>query len=161
MDKLYENAETGCCPRFNPKPWQNKTIKFKNRLFVKDHIISFFHIPLNMGSVITRNMKKIKKAKALTKKPLMLSDECSMWGADIYIEATKKVPGCNMVKISGTFLTKVFEGPYSDMKKWIKKMHEFVASKGKVTKKMYFFYTMCPRCAKYYKQNYTVILAKI
>jgi hypothetical protein len=27
--------------------------------------------------------------------------------------------------------------------------------------KLYFYYTMCPKCAKAYGQNYTVILAKV
>jgi hypothetical protein len=27
--------------------------------------------------------------------------------------------------------------------------------------KMYFFYTTCPKCAKVYGKNYTVLLAKI
>jgi hypothetical protein len=161
MDKIYENAETGCCPRFDPKPWQNKEITFKNRLFLKDHVRSFLHIPLNMGKVMVKNMEMITSAKALTPKPLMLSDENSMWGSDIYIEVTKPVPGAKMEKISGTFLTKVFEGDYKNMGAWIKEMNKYVASKNKKLKKMYFFYTTCPACSKYYGKNYIVLLAKI
>jgi hypothetical protein len=66
-----------------------------------------------------------------------------------------------MVKISGTFLSKVFEGDYKSIGKWIKEMQEYVKSKGKEIKKMYFFYTTCPACAKYYGKNYTVILAEV
>jgi hypothetical protein len=78
MDKLYEKAETGCCPRFNPAPWEGKEIKFKDRLFLKDHVRSIFHIPLNFGKVMVKNMERIKEAGALAGKPLMLSDEKSM-----------------------------------------------------------------------------------
>jgi len=161
MDKLYEKAETGCCPRFDPAPWDKKEIKFKDKLFLKDHVRSFFHIPLNFGSVMVRDMEKIKSAGALAPKPLMLSDEKSLWGSDIYIAVSKEVPGADMVKISGTFLSKVFEGSYKDAGKWAKEMQEYVKSKGKEMKQMYFFYTTCPACAKYYGKNYTVILAKI
>jgi len=161
MDKIYEEAETGCCPRFNPKPWEEKETTWKKKLFVKDHIRSFLHIPLGFGKVMVKNMEMIKEADALPPEPLMLSDETSLWGSDIYINVSKEVPGATMEKVSGTFLTKVFEGPYRNMSKWIKQMKSFVESKGKEIKKMYFFYTTCPRCAKFYGKNYTVILAKV
>lgn len=161
MDKLYENAETGCCPRFDPKPWEEKEITWNNKLFLKDRVRSIFHIPLNFGQVIVKNIEKIKRADALTPKPLMLSDENSLWGADIYIAVTKHVPDANMVKISGTYLTKVFEGPYQSIGTWMREMKSYVHSKRKEIKQLYFFYTMCPKCAKYYGKNYTVLLAKI
>jgi len=161
MEKLYENSETGCCPRFNPDPWNEKEIIFQDRLFLKDHVRSFFHIPLNFGQVVVKNMEKIKKADALSPESLMLSDEKSSWGADVYIAVSKEVPGAEMAKVSGTFLSKVFEGSYKNMGNWIKEMKDFVKSKGKDFKKLYFFYTTCPKCAKFYGKNYTVILAEI
>ena len=108
LKTLYKDSETGCCSRFDPKPWDRKEVKFKDKLFLKDRVVSFFHMPLNMGKVITRDMAKIVASKALTKTPLMLSDETSVFGSDIYIEVTKQVKGANCVKISGTFLTKVY-----------------------------------------------------
>ena len=161
MDKLYENSETGCCPRFNPEPWDEKEVTFQDKLFLKDHVRSFLHIPLNFGKVMVRNMEMIQQAEALAPEPLMLSDEKSLWGADIYIAVSKEVPGAEMVKISGTFLTKVFEGPYKNAGNWAKEMIEYVKAKAKNMEKMYFFYTTCPKCAEYYGKNYTVILAKI
>jgi hypothetical protein len=161
MDKLYENSETGCCPRFNPEPWDQKEITFQDKLFVKDHVRSFFHIPLNFGKVMVKNMEMIKDAGALVPIPVMLSDENSLWGADIYIAVAKEVPGAEMARISGTFLTKVFEGPYKDVRKWVQEMKVYVKSKAKQMKKMYFFYTTCPKCAEYYGKNYVVILAQI
>jgi len=160
MEKLYEKSETGCCNRFDPKPWDEKEISWRNKLFVKDHVISIFHIPLNFGQVVVRNMEKIKAAGALGDQ-LMLSDENSLFGSDVYIAVAKEVPGAKMERISGTFLSKAFEGPYQNMGKWIKDMEKYAASKGKKISKMYFFYTMCPSCAKAYGQNYTVILAKV
>jgi len=161
MEKLYENSETGCCPRFDPGPWDEKEVTFDNKLFVKDHVRSFFHIPLNFGKVMVRNMEKIQKAGALPPEPLMLSDEKSLWGADIYIAVAKEVPDADMEGISGTFLTKVFEGPYKDAGKWAKAMTEYVKTKARQMKKMYFFYTTCPKCAEYYGKNYTVIFAEV
>ncbi|MFC1594960.1 hydrolase [Patescibacteria group bacterium] len=152
---------TGCCDPFNPEPWQDKEITWQNKIFVKDHVTSFFHIPLNMGKKIVKNMALIEKAGAKASYQLMLSDEKSLWGADIYIDVSKDVPGAQMATISGTFLTKVFEGPYNNAGKWAKEMEEYVKGKGKELKKIYFSYTTCPRCAKAYGKNYVVLFAQI
>jgi hypothetical protein len=158
---LKENEETGCCKRFDPAPWTDKEVNFNDKLFIKDHVMSIFHIPINYGNVMKRNMKAIEKAGAKAKEALMLSDENSLWGSDIYIAVEKEVPGRELVKIPGNFLSKVFEGPYSNIGKWTEEMETFVKSKGKTIKKLYFFYTTCPACAKAYGKNYTVLLAKI
>jgi hypothetical protein len=161
MNSENETNETGCCPRFNPEAWDEKEITWTEKLFVKDKVWSFLHIPLNFGQVMVKNMEKIQKSGASPKEIVVLSDEKSMWGSDIYISVEKDVIGSDVVKISGTFLTKVFEGPYKDMGKLIKDMNSFVTSKGKTAKKTYFFYTTCPKCAKVYGKNYVVILAEI
>jgi hypothetical protein len=161
MDRLYEQSETGCCPRFDPGPWDSKEISMKDRLFLKDHVRSILHIPLNFDKVMVKDMELIKEAGALSPQPLMLSDENSLWGSDVYIAVNKEIPGAQMEKISGTFLTKVFEGPYKNAGKWAKEMKEYVNSKGKELKKMYFFYTTCPKCAEFYGKNYTVVLAQV
>ena len=161
MDKLYKQSETGCCPRFDPAPWEEKEISLKDKLFLKDHVRSILHIPLNYDKIMVKNMELIKEAGALSPQPLMLSDENSLWGSDVYIAINKEIPGVQMEKISGTFLTKVFEGPYKNAGKWAKEMKEYVSSKGKELKKMYFFYTTCPKCAEFYGKNYTVLLAQV
>ncbi len=161
MDKLYKDAETGCCPRFDPKPWDEKEITWKDKLFLKDRVRSIFHIPLNFGQVMVKNMEKIQKADALVPVPLMLSDENSLWGSDIYIAVGKNVPESEMVRLSGTYLTKVFEGTFQNIGQWVKEMQEFVKSKKKTMKKLYFFYTTCPACAKHYGKNYVVLIVQI
>ena len=93
--------------------------------------------------------------------PEKSSDEKSLWVSDIYIAVSKEVPGAETARISGTFLTKVFEGPYKNAGRWTREMKDYVKSKAKELNKMYFFYTTCPNCAKFYGKNYTVILAQI
>jgi hypothetical protein len=150
-----------CCPRFDPAPWDEKELQWQDKRFARDRVTSFLHIPLNFGAVIKRNMTRIEAAGAASDRNVILSDENSLWGADVYIEVVKDVPGANMATISGNFLCKVFEGPYQNMRQWIGEMKDFVKSKGKDTKKMYFFYTTCPKCAKKYGKNYVAILAQI
>ena len=152
---------TGCCEPFDPGPWQGKEITWQDKIFVKDQVTSFLHIPLNMGAKIIKNMKLIEQAQAKAPYQLMLTDEKSLWGADIYIDVVKDVPGATMAKISGTFLTKVFEGPYKNAGHWAKEMAEYVKAKGKTLKKIYFSYTTCPKCAKAYGKNYVVLFGQI
>jgi hypothetical protein len=152
---------TGCCEPFDPTPWKDKVTVWDNKVFVKDHVTSFLHIPLNMGEKIVKNLELIEKAGAKSPYQLMLTDEKSPWGSDIYIDVSKEVPGAEMTTLSGTFLTKVFEGPYKNAGKWAVEMKEYVKSKGKELKKMYFSYTTCPKCAKAYGKNYVVLFAQI
>ncbi len=159
MDKKIKS--TGCCEPFNPKPWDGKEIVWKKKIFVKDHVTSIFHIPINFGQKIIKNMKLIDEAKARASYQLMLTDEKSSWGSDIYIDVAKDVPGAQMATLSGTFLTKVFEGPYQNAGIWAKEMAAYVKSKGKELKKLYFSYTTCPACAKAYGKNYVVLFAQI
>jgi len=153
--------ERTCCPKFDPEPWNEKTQTFTNKLFIKDHVTSFFHIPLNYGAVMTRNMAKIDAANTQTTSRIILTDECSLWRADVYIETSQPVNDCETTTLSGTFLSKVFEGPYRDIGKWIKEMNAYVTAQGKTSQKLYFYYTTCPKCAKKYGKNYVVLLAQV
>ncbi len=153
---------TGCCDPFDPAPWEDKEITWQKELFVKDRVSSFFHIPLNMGKKVVKNMEIIEKAGVKMPFQLMLVDENSLWSCDIYINVKKEVPDApEMAELSGTFLTKVFEGPYKNIGKWIQEMKEYVASKNKEIKKLYFSYTTCPKCAKAYGKNYVILFAQI
>ncbi|MFA7253614.1 MAG: hydrolase [Patescibacteria group bacterium] len=152
-----------CCPKFDPAPWDEKEVVWKDRLFMTDYVRSIMHIPLNMGQVITRMWKAIEAADAKVpdKDFVLLSFEYSPWKSEQFIPVTKEVPGFECVKLSGTYLTKVFEGPYKDAPVWYKEMLNYVKGQGKEAKKIYFYYTTCPKCAKKYGKNYVVVLAEI
>ena len=154
-------VSTGCCPPFDPVSWDEKEIIWNNKLFVKDHILSFYHIPLSLNGKVQKNAKLIVKAEADVPDYLMLFDEKSKWGADIYIEVSKDVARAKMITLSGTFLTKVFEGPYKNIGIWAKDMDDYVKSKDKTLNKLYYFYTTCPQCAKVYGKNYVVLSAQV
>lgn len=157
---MSTNDET-CCPRFNPEPWDGKTITWQGKRFMRDRVTSLFHIPLNYGAVMTRMEAAIRAAGAKLEAPVMLTDENSLWGADVYAEVGKDVPGAAMVTISGTFMCKVFEGPYSQIGRWVEAMKAWMNSEGNSFSKLYFYYTTCPKCAKKYGKNYVVLLAQI
>jgi len=154
-----KNAE--CCPPFDPKPWDGKEIVWREKPFIKDRVLSVFHIPLNFGSIVIRNMKLISDSGTSNIDNLMLSDESSMWGSNVLIAVGKQVPGAKNELLSGTFITKVFEGDYKETGNWIKEMGEYVKTKNKTIKKLFFWYTTCPKCAKKYGKNYVVLFAQV
>lgn len=151
-----------CCPEFNPAPWDEKEIKWENKKFIKDHVACFFHIPLNFGSKMVKNVNAMKEANAVPSGSefIVLSKHDSMWGMDIYLKTIRDVPGAETSAISGTFLSKVFEGHYKNTPLWIKEMERYVTAKGQEIKDLFFYYTTCPKCAKKYGKNYVVLLAK-
>jgi len=158
---MSAQAKTGCCPRFDVSNWDEKEWIWQERRFIKDRVISFFHIPLNFSKVIIRNMQKMEKAGAQNPDNLMLSDENSLWSSDLYIATDKEVADAHHATLNGTFLSKVFEGPYRDAPKWGKKFRQMLEKKGIAFNKIYFWYTTCPRCAKVYGKNYVVLFAKM
>lgn len=155
----YDQQE--CCPPFDPQPWDETEFTWDNRLFVQDRVTSFLHIPLNFGAVMKRNVGPIQAAGAFPEPVVILTDENSLWGADVYIAVTREIAGLKMATISGSFLSKVFEGPYRDVRQWTTEMGNYVRGKGKGIRKLYFFYTTCPKCAKKYGKNYVAILAQV
>lgn len=156
---LEEQVE--CCPRFDPTPWDEQEVTWEGKLFAKDRVRSFLHIPLNFGAVMKRTTAKIEAVDAKPARPIVLSDENSLWGADVYVEVTKDVPDAAMATISGRFLTKAFEGSYQNIRKWINEMNQFVASRDEKLHKLYCYYTTCPKCAKKHGENYVVLVAQV
>ena len=122
---------------------------------------SVFHMPLNFGPVVERMMKQAKAMGTRADEYLILADESSSFGADVYFAVGKNTPGLACGTISGVFHTKVFEGPHSDMGKWIEEMTKYVNGHGKGVMRMLFFYPLCPACAKKHGKNYVVIFAQV
>lgn len=155
-------SETGCCPKFEPRGWDGQQLVLKNHPFVRATTKSLLHVPLNMGSVFGRVQEHIEDAAA--QRPdgyLVLSRDPSSSEGEHLFAVTKDVPGENMVRLSGKFIARVFEGPYRNAKNWSHDMKVAAVAAGHTAKQVYMFYTTCPRCAKTYGKNYVVGLAQI
>ncbi len=152
-----------CCPKFDPIPWNEKKIVWDKKTFIKDRVFCLFHIPINFGSKMIKNVKIMESSQAVPEMSefIVLSNNETLWGMDIYIKTKQEIPNANNVTISGSFLSKVFEGEYRNIPKWIEEMKIYVSSKGTEIKDLFFYYTTCPKCAKKYGNNYVVLLAKI
>jgi hypothetical protein len=166
---------TKCCPDFSPRlqDFDEKEITWKNKPFIKESTWCFFYIPLNFGGATTRACAKIDAddgASVPDDEFVMLSTMTSRWKTNILFSVAKdSVPKAKMVHLSGTFLTKVFEGPYSEFAMWIDEMKAHVKNvKGDDVVDMlddcsnwYAYYATCPKCAKKYGKNYTVLFVKV
>ncbi len=162
-----EERNTGavCCPKFDPTPWEGKELVWKDKPFITGTVPQFLHMPFppSVGKVITSLWEQAKNAGAAPemKDFICMSYDPSPWKAIFYLSVTKEVPGANNVKLSGNYVTKVFDGPFNMIPAWIKEMEEYLKGKGKTAKKYYFYMTTCPKCAKKYGHNYVVMLAEI
>ncbi len=153
--------EEVCCPKFDPTPWDNKEFNWENKKFIKSNVFSLMYMPLNFGGVISKLMKKVDATGRKLEGNLCLSDHTSKWNMDIYLAVDDIVPEADNVTISGKFVSKVYEGDFKDTGKWSQDFKQYVESKNYKIEKWYMWYTTCPKCAKKYGKNYTVIIAKV
>jgi hypothetical protein len=153
---------TGCCPRFNPEGWDGQELHFDEKLFLRATTRSVMHVTVDMGRVFTRVQKRMEDSGALDMDDvIVLSRDLSPWQGEHLFAVSKPVPGEEMTTLSGTFLTRVFEGPYREAKHWHDEMQALARARGLAPKAVYFFYTTCPRCAKAYGKNYVVGLVQV
>ncbi|SMX40762.1 hydrolase [Maliponia aquimaris] len=153
---------TGCCPRFNPQGWDGQQLRFRDKPFVRADTMALMHLPVNMGRVFSRVLTHMQAAGTFdTDNYIVLSRDTSPWHAQHLFAAASPVPDEAMTTLSGDFVTKVFEGPYRDVRKWHAAMQEAVRAKGRQPGDVWFFYTTCPKCAKAYGKNHVVGVAEM
>jgi hypothetical protein len=154
-----------CCPEFDPTRWEHKKHVWTDKLFLKDSVPELFHLPLPSmyGKVITRMWEKASQHGALPemKDFLLLAHDPSPFKGELFLAITRDMPGEEIIKLSGTFISKVFDGPYNKVPTYIKQTNEYLAFLKLKAKKYYFYYAYCPDCAKKYGHNYIVALAEV
>jgi hypothetical protein len=155
------NQNEECCPKFDPVPWDGKVLEWGNKKFIKGKVFTLFFMPVNFGSVIVKLMAKVKDAGAGTPENLCLSDHTSKWNMDLYLAVDKEIPEAENVVLSGRFFSKVYEGDFKETGEWCRDFENIAKERGMKIEKWYMWYTTCPKCAKKYGKNYTVIVGKI
>lgn len=159
---MIYDPKKDCCPEFDPKPWDSKTFEWQNKKFIKGSVFTLFHIPMNFGGAMKKLTGQVEQAKAQMPDMMALSDHTSKWNMDLYLAVDRDIPGAQNTTLSGKFVSKVYEGPFKDTGKWCKDFEQYAKSQGfgKI-KKWYMWYTTCPKCAKKYGKNYTVIMGNV
>lgn len=153
--------EEECCPEFDPEPWDGKVLEWENKRFVKSRIFTLFYIPVNFAGVMKRLDGNVKKAGARMPDRLCLFDHTSKWNMDVYLAVDREIPDTENTTLSGRFLSRVYEGPYKDTKKWCADFSQYAMEQGLEIRKWFMWYTTCPKCAEKYGKNYVVIVAKV
>jgi len=136
-----------CCKRLFPVEWDKKEVVWRDKPFFSSRYRAFLHVPINIGKKIAESMEIIKEA-GLSAEPMVLSRNSTMWGAEILIPVSKKDNRFRTELVTGRFLTRLFEGHYADLKKWIKETKKYAEEKGLTSKEFIFWYATCPKCAK-------------
>jgi len=154
-----------CCPKFDPQPWEKITHQWKDKPFLFRTIPQFLHMPLPwMYKKVLKDMWE--RAQELGIAPdvkdfMIFAYDPSPWKSELYLAVTKETPEPDVVKLTGTYVSMVFDGPYSGVPKYIKKMDEYLSSLKKQSKKYFFYFTTCPTCAKKFGHNYIVALSEV
>ncbi len=154
-----------CCPRFDPQPWEKITHQWTDKLFILDTVPQIFHMPFPpmYRKVLTRMWDKAKRLGIAPdiKDFLLLAYDPSPWKSELYMAVTKDHPEAGTVRLSGTYVSRVFDGPYSGVPGFMKEMEKYLGSIDRISKKWYFYFTTCPQCAKKYGHNYIVALCEV
>lgn len=168
MEKVKEVTEVKeeCCPIFHPEKWDGKTFTWNRKKFIEASVPTLFHIPLPpmIGNKVTKMVKMAEDSKKLSDDKgniLLLFRDPSAFQSKMYLSVTDSVPGAKNIEISGTFWTKVFDGPFKEVPKFMKKMQGDLTNQGKKAKGFYVHYGYCPKCAKEAGHNYMVLFAEI
>jgi len=155
-----------CCPEFHVEKWDKKTLTWDQKLFIKETIPTFFHMPF--PPMIGKRMKKmcdlVEQAEAdipdLTD-ALVLFHDPSAFKSEIFYAVTKEVEGANNASISGTFAARVFDGPYNAIPKYVKEMDRYLSDEGQKALDYYVHFAYCPNCAKKFGHNYMILFARV
>jgi hypothetical protein len=153
-----------CCSQFNPEKWDNKTFNWYNKPFIKESMITFFHIPFpcSLNKKISKLCKLADSCNSVNpEEVLLLFRDPSAFKSEIYLSVDKEITGAENTKITGNFVSKVFSGPYREVPKFIKSMDEYLSKEGKKAKDYYIHYAYCPKCAEKYGNNYMIIFAQL
>ena len=166
MSSTQQQKIGECCPVFHPEKWDNKTFNWYHKPFIKSTIPTFFHIPYPpmIGKQLTRMMKMAEDSKMANpnrEDVLVLFADPHPFKSEIFLTVMGHVPNANNVSLTGTFMSKVFDGTYNAIPKFIKEMDMYLETKNKSAKSNYVHYAYCPKCAKEAGHNYMVLFAKV
>ncbi len=159
--------EKPCCPQFDPEPWDGKTNEWNEKPFLAATMPVLFHMPF--PRLVNRTMTRLwQRAQEYSIAPdmedfLLLVHDPSPWKSRYYLAVTGVHPDLekDMVTFSGTFICRVFDGPYNDVPKFMAEADAWLRSIDKTPKEHFFFFTTCPRCARIYGHNYMVDFVRV
>lgn len=154
-----------CCPEFDPKLWQDKTHHWDQKPFITTSIPVFFHMPLPwlIGKAIGKLWQQATEAKVNYdgKDFLLLIDDPTPFKSVFYLAVKKPIKNAENFSLTGTFVSRVYDGSYNAIPKFIKDMNDYLADKKVSNQDFYIHYAYCPKCSAKYGHNYVILFAKV
>jgi hypothetical protein len=155
--------EEVCCPKFNSEIWDDKILEWNDKKFIKGRVKTFMYVPIGFGKEMTRLQKLVDNQNARIEDYMSLSIHPTKWNMELCLAVNEEINGADNFTLTGKYYSKVYEGSFSDTAKWISDFENIIKEKeyNCDIKKIYMWYTTCPKCAKKYGKNYVVIIGKI
>lgn len=155
-----------CCPKFEPQRWDEKTFNWENKHFIKESIPTIFHMPFPkaIGKKVTKMMGLAEESDSLSDDKLddlLLFNDPTAFKSDMYLSVSENVPYAHNVELSGTFISKVYDGAYHKVPKFMKQMNEYLRAQDEKADDYYIHYAYCPKCSKKFGHNYMVLFAEL
>lgn len=155
-----------CCPKFEPERWDDKTFNWNDKQFIKESIPTIFHMPFpkSIGKKVAKMMALADKWDSLSDdklEDLLLFNDPTPFKSDLYLSVAEEVPTAHNIRLSGTFMSKVYDGPYSHAPKFMKQMNEHLRAQDKKVGGYYVHHAYCPQCSKKFGHNYMVLFAEL
>jgi hypothetical protein len=155
-----------CCPKFDVEKWDKKTFNWENKLFLKEEMSTFFHIPFPpaIGKKVMKMHSSAQQSEATIpdrSDALILFRDPSAFRSEIYYAVTKEVTGANNTSLSGSYVARVFDGPYNSVPKYLKEMDKFLKERQQTARDYMIHYAYCPKCSKESGHNYMILFALV
>ncbi|MDY6958557.1 MAG: hydrolase [Halobacteriota archaeon] len=158
--------EDECCPKFDAERWDKRTFNWEDKPFIKESIPTFLHTPFPpmIWWKLNKMWKMAEEAEATLpnkEEILVLFNDPNAFKSEIYLSVAKEVDEAKNSKISGDFVSKVFDGPYNAIPRFISEMNEYLSGENKTAKDYYVHYAYCQKCAKKFGHNYMILFAEV
>gem|GEM_PF-227136 len=156
-------AKDQCCKDIDLGKWHLKKVKWRRKPFYVVRYGTFFHIPLGIGKAMTDGMSAVTKKYHTAYPELWLSKDTGMFSAKMMFAVDRaSTSDPEIEELTGTFVSRGFQGPYSQIGNFVRVFREQVMQKyGKKPMELYFWYANCPKCAKKQGGPKTVIFGRI
>lgn len=126
---------------------------------------TIFHMPLFW--IISKkfsalwNLRKKLNAEQNYEDSLFLFYDPTAFKSEIYLTTSKKTNHEKAIEITGNFYSKVYDGKYKEIPKFMENITKTLQKKQKKVKKIYIHYAYCPKCIKKYGHNYMTLFAEL
>lgn len=153
---------TGRCPRFEPSGRDGRHLRFDDAPIAHATTRSLLHVPPDMGRIFARAPAAIEAADAPDRDDGPVpSRALSATRGEHLSPVTHDLPGEEMTRLTGTFPTRAFAGPYRKAKDWAHDMEVATRVDGDAPGRAFVSHATCPRCAHAHGENDVVDFVEI